>query len=64
LCSEAYLDSTDEVNTILLWNTSGVHDFYSSLVYFNAFPIWLKNQKKKFCLKIEAVGWFVIKYSN
>ncbi|ORX41867.1 hypothetical protein BCR36DRAFT_169894 [Piromyces finnis] len=52
LCSRDYLDKNDdEINMIVLWNTSNIHDFYSTTAYLNAYPMWLKSQKKKFCLK-------------
>ncbi|OUM70026.1 hypothetical protein PIROE2DRAFT_1975, partial [Piromyces sp. E2] len=58
MCPEDYKDKNeDEINTILLWNTSGLRDFYSTSIYLNAFPEWLRNQKDNFCLRIESVGW-------
>jgi len=53
--------SDTEKDILVLWNTSGYDFFYSSILYANAFPIWLDQMKKKrnkpFCLRIDSVGW-------
>ena len=51
----------DNKNTIVFWNTANYNEIYSSVIYMDAFPLWYNQKKKKgkrFCLRVEAVGWY------
>ncbi|ORX82022.1 hypothetical protein BCR32DRAFT_292924 [Anaeromyces robustus] len=57
ICSKENIDN--KKTTLLLWNTAYPSGpLYLSLVYLNAFPIWLnKQENKSFCLRVDSVGW-------
>ncbi|ORY86449.1 hypothetical protein LY90DRAFT_663100 [Neocallimastix californiae] len=61
VCSEEDMNlPEDNKNTIVFWNTANYNEIYSSVIYMDAFPLWYNQQKKKgkrFCLRVEAVGW-------
>ena len=68
LCNDDDIEKSDEEKeNILLWNTSNIYDVSSTIVYLNVFPLWYNEQRdkgKSFCMKINAVGWYIDKFKN